>query len=93
MKRFGEPIHQLELKHKLSTGITIEGLPGIVPEFYEISACNAANYQFFHNWQELDQEQKAKLVAHYYGDIMVNAHKDDAMNDKMKKDSRKRGVK
>lgn len=93
IKRHGEPIYQIQIKNKFSTGIEVDGLPGVVPEFYEIRACNAANYRYYHDWQELDQEQKSVLIGHYYGTVLIDAHKDDAVSQKMKHDQKKQGTK
>lgn len=91
--RNGQPIQDIRLKYKLETGIEFRDFPGIVPRFYEKEACDAANYRFYHDWQELDREQKAFIVAHYYMKTLIGGHKDEVVNDKIKKDAKKRGAK
>lgn len=68
-------------------------MPGLVPKFYELAACKAANYQFFHNWQELTSDQQAILIAHYFGENIMESHKNDALSTKMEQDSKKKGKK
>lgn len=91
--RNGQPIQEIQLKYKLETGIEFKDFPGIVPRFYEVEACNAANYEYYGNWQELDRKQKAFLVGHYYTKMLVNGHKDDVVNAKIEKDQKKRSAK
>jgi hypothetical protein len=91
--RHGSPIQSLKLRFKLDTGIDIKELPGIIPTFYEMKACVAANYQFFDNWQELAEWQKAKLIALYFADNLVNGAKDDTVQEKIELDNKKRSKK
>lgn len=93
MTRHGRPIQNIQLKYKLDTGIEIKEVPGIVPSFYEIKACNAANYEYYGSWQELEDWQKAKLIGHYFLDNLINGAKDDTVQDKIKLDQKKRGNK
>lgn len=93
MTRHGQPIQTVKLKYKLNTEIEFHDFPGIIPKFYEIDACNEANYSYYGNWQELEPEQKAFLVAHYYMKSLVAGHKEETVNDKIKKDQKKRGAK
>lgn len=88
--RNDQPIQEIQLKSKLNTGIEIKDFPGIIPRYYEIEACNEANYQYYGNWQELDTEQKATIVAHYYLRNLMESHKNEVVNDKIKKDQKKR---
>lgn len=82
----------MQLKYRLETNIEIKAIfPGLVPEFYVISACNAANHTYDGTWLELTREQKAKIIGHYYSAFMIEGHKSDTVNDKIKKDSKKRG--
>jgi hypothetical protein len=58
-----------------------------------MKACVAANYQFFDNWQELAEWQKAKLIALYFADNLVNGAKDDTVQEKIELDNKKRSKK
>lgn len=55
-------------------------LPGCIPVFLEVKACNAANYQYFGNWQELEPEEQAFLIAHYISVQLVENNVKDAEN-------------
>lgn len=90
MLRNNEPIQNVNLKYRLATGIEVKDFPGIVPKLYEINACHAANYRYYSDWQQLESHEKATLIAHYYTNILLDSHKSEAMNDKMKKDQKKR---
>ena len=68
-----------------------ESIPGSIPLFYEIDACNAANYQYFHSWQELTPEQQSILIGHYFSVKLVNNNTQDAENRKLKAQSKKGG--
>jgi hypothetical protein len=66
-----------------------ESIPGSIPLFYEIDACNTANYQYFGSWQELTPEQQSILIAHYFSVKLVNNNTQDAENRKLKAQSKK----
>lgn len=90
ISRNDEPIQEVTLKYKLSTGIEVKDFPGIVPKFYERQACQAANYRYYHDWQDLTVEQKAEVLAHYFLENLMESHKSEVINDRIKKDQRKR---
>lgn len=60
------------------TGIEFGHLPGCIPLFLEVQACKAAHYRYFHDWQELDEQQKAFLIGHYISERWVDNHQQDA---------------
>jgi len=41
-------------------------------------ACNAANYKYFGDWQELTAEQQSFLIAHFYAGRLLESHQGDA---------------
>lgn len=88
--RNNEPIQNLQLKYKLSTGIEVKDFPGIIPKFYEIQACHASNYQYYGNWKSLEPHEKATLIAHYYVNVLMESHKNEVITDKARKDQKKR---
>jgi len=53
-------------------------VPGCVPLFLEVQACHVANYRYFHDWQELEEEQKAFLIGHFVTGRWVSNHQADA---------------
>lgn len=68
----------------------------MISQFHEMMACKAANYRYFHDWQELTPQQKELLSAHYLAGILLDSHKDDAVNramEKQRKRSSKKGKK
>ena len=65
----------------------------MVNPFYEIAACNAANYRFYHDWQELSSEQKEILVGHYFAGTLLENHKADAQNRASERPNKGRGKK
>lgn len=72
------PIAEVGLKNSLSTGIEFEHLPGCIPIFLEVQACQAANYRYFHDWQELNKDQQAFLIGHFISARWVENNKEDA---------------
>ncbi len=54
-----------------------------------MEACHKANYQYYGNWRELRPEERAVLVAHYYAGILIENHKQDALNQEMERASKK----
>lgn len=80
---------EVAISHKFESGIDVGSIPGIIPEFYEITACNQANYRYFHDWQELLPEQKAKIVSHYLLNVTIDSHKSDAEQTEMERRMRK----
>lgn len=54
-----------------------------------MSAAHAANYRYFGDWQELSWQQKAKIVAFYLLNNMVESHKEDAVASALEKKSGK----
>lgn len=82
----------MEIKTKVEVGLGFHDLPGLIPRFVEIEACNAANYRFFHDWPELTSDQKAELVAHHFASGMIEGHKNDAITKQMKKKKGKGGL-
>lgn len=90
MTRNGQPIWTIHLKHRLETGIEIEeGIPGLIAPYYEICACHAAGYAFFTSWRELDWQERAVLVAHYFIQRLIANHASDAEIDQIKKQQAK----
>lgn len=43
------------------------------PRLDEIFACRWAGYQFFHDWLDLENEQKEELIAAYRIESQINA--------------------
>lgn len=87
MTRNGLPIQEISLKSKLDTGIEIEDVPGMVPRFYEMSACNDANYRFYGDWQELSKEQREDIVAHFILRHIIDGHKDEVVSQEFERKS------
>lgn len=74
-------------------GLSVGGLPGNIPLQHEIEACNAANYQYWHSWKALEEDQRALLVAQYYTKLMIEAHKSDAAMTESERARRRSGAK
>jgi hypothetical protein len=74
----------------METGIDIRHIPGLIPDIYVISACNAANYCYHTTWLDLTYEQRAEIVAHYLLDKLIESHVHDAQQDEMERQNRKR---
>src|SRR5690606_40484013 len=65
-------------KNAIRSTISINSLPGLIPLTTEVDACHAANYRYFHEWQELAPEQQAFLIGHYLSSTMKeNIQKDE----------------
>jgi hypothetical protein len=73
-------------------GLRIGGLPGNIPLQTEIDACHQANYRFFHDWPELDVQQKSLIIGQYLNKQMIQAHRDDTTMTEMER-ARRRGKK
>jgi len=76
--RNGVPIYKIKLKDAYQTGIEVDRIPGLVPEFYERQACNKANYCFDTTWQNLSMPQKASHIAQYTLENLLERHHMDA---------------
>ena len=76
--RFGKPITEISVHKPLYTGIDFQKIPGCIPVFVEVAACNASNYRYFGDWQELTGKEKGWLIAHYMLSVMVENHTKDA---------------
>lgn len=76
--RNGIPILEVRLTHGIDTGLEFENLPGAISLYDELSACRYNNYRYWHDWQELNGLQKARLVAFYYLNILVENNRKDA---------------
>lgn len=89
MYRNGLRIREIRLK-TVDTGISFNDLPGIVPLYHEIEACNAANYRFYDDWQDLSGKQRATLIAHYYVKNMIEQNVSDAQQKAAERAARRR---
>jgi hypothetical protein len=77
------------LQDTIDTGIVLGGLlPGMVPLFEEREASCQSNYTW-KAWQRLTGEERAEAVAHYRIKLILNLHRDDAMNKEMKRRNRR----
>lgn len=90
VKRFGVAINEVPLRNTLDTGIEFEHLPGHIPVFLEVEACIANNYRYFHDWQELEEKQKAFLIGQFISKRWVDSHRSDAEYREMEKASRRK---
>ena len=88
--RYGIPLADFKISDVTPTGMDFESIPGSVPMYHEILACNAANYRYFHDWQELTPEQQSILLAHYFSVILVGNNSQDAENRRMKAESKRK---
>jgi len=86
--RNGLPIREIKLK-SIDAGISFEEVPGIVPLFHEISACKAAHYTFFGDWQDLSGPERSTLIAHYYLQHMLDQNIQDAQTKYQERQMRK----
>lgn len=82
------PIQDYYLK-RLRTGITIDHLPGCIPVYYEVEACQKANYTYWDTWQALSVEQQTWVIAKYLLDNYVQSNQADAQNKEIDKERRK----
>lgn len=78
------------MRRPLYTGIDFFHLPGCIPVFYEVAACKASGYRYWGDWQELDAQQKAWLIAHYLLDRLIQSHQQDAESEALER-ATKRG--
>lgn len=76
--RHGRLLDDYPLSSTLETGLDFTHLPGCLPVYYEVAACNAANYRYFDDWQQLKPEQQAFLIAYYLRHKQVENHTKDA---------------
>lgn len=59
-------------------------IPGCVPVFMEVQACNIANYEYFSTWQDLSPNQQAFHIAQFIANNWIQSHKSDAEYRQMK---------
>jgi len=50
----------------------------MIPLYVEMQACHAAEYRYFHDWQELTPKQQSILIAHYISVLLVKNNTQDA---------------
>ncbi len=75
----GSPITQAHLSHSIDTGVRIEGIPYLVPEYHVMAAAAEASYKYYDaEWQDMPYQQKAKIVALHFARILVHNHSEDA---------------
>jgi hypothetical protein len=85
------PIHEHPIRHPIQTGIEFSPLiPGVVPLYYEIEACNRFGFEYFTTWQDQSPEVKALYVAHLYTMYEVETHRKDAENRQAERDAKRR---
>lgn len=89
--RNGQPLRELSLTETIYTGIHFDHVAGCIPVFYEVDACNQANYQYFGNWQLLTPEQQSFLIGHYFTKISIANHQKDAEAAYVRKQRQKKG--
>jgi len=65
-------------------------MPGLVPLYDEMAACRFAGYRFWHEWQDLSPQERARLVAYYYLDALVEGHKEDAAIEYSRRQSKRK---
>ena len=89
MNRSGTPIQKVKLSNTLKTGIEVLSIPGLIPEIYERNACNTSNYQYDTTWQALSEWDRAKHIAHYILNNLIENNVQDAQAREMRKKSKK----
>jgi hypothetical protein len=87
--RGGQPIQEIELKSRLQVDINAEDIPGLIPRFYVIEACNHANYRFHGNWNRLAPEEKEEIVAHYIMMNIIENNKNDIVAQEIERKKKK----
>ncbi len=81
VKRNGEPLHLLQLKRQLQTGIEYQQtVPGIVPEIEERESARFAGYTW-REWLELPRDERADSIAWHRINQLISAHVAEAQAD------------
>lgn len=62
----------------------------MVPHYYEICAAHAAGETYYGTWQLLSPQEKATLVAHWYMNLEIDSHIEDAKAKEIKNRSKKK---
>lgn len=90
ISRNGEPIESHYVKHGVSSGITYDRLvPDLVPLFEEHEAMIYANYNLT-EWRGLHWFERSLHVAQYRYKRLIELHGNDAVAEKVERDSKKR---
>lgn len=63
----------------------------MIAHYFVLEACHAANYRYYHDWQELTPTERAVLVAHYLQKQQVQSHQQDAEITHSERQQRKKG--
>ena len=91
MTRNDRPIAEVKLRYSIQSGIEIPSRLGIIPLLYEMQACDAANYRFFHDWKELSRQERAIIVAKHVISQLIDSHREDAVARDIDRKSKKGG--
>jgi hypothetical protein len=57
----------------------------MIDEFTVMAAAHAGHYQYYGDWQLLSWQEKAKIVAYYLLNLLVESHKEDAVASALEK--------
>ena len=89
VERDGQDIMETRIRHGVRTGLSFGRLlPGMVPLYEELEAMRFAGYNQL-AWQELGPDERAESVAHYRMHQLVEMHKEDAVAERMKRETEK----
>jgi len=76
--RGGIPIVEYPIKHKLETGISLDGMNyGLVSEYEELETMRFTNHSL-PEWQSLSSQIQAKLIAFHRIEKLVKLNQSDA---------------
>ena len=88
IERNGEPVENHPVRHGVNPNITYGRLlPNLVPFYEEQEALRYANYNYG-EWRKLPYMEKALHVAHYRYNRLVKLHGEDAVSDKIERESK-----
>lgn len=86
MTRHETPILEYPLARRVNTGISIQAMPGVVPEYEEREAAVFAHYNWS-DWCSLDWTERANAVAHYRLHSLIESHVNEAVERAQKRQS------
>jgi hypothetical protein len=72
------PIAEAKLRYSVDTGIAIEGMPLLIPEYHVMAAAGEAGYRYYGDWQDLNWHEKANIVALHFARTLIHNHSEDA---------------
>lgn len=78
------------MRKAVSTGISFEGMPGVVNEYIQREAARFALYRWG-DFEALPVSERVRIIAHYRGNRLIEMHESEAIGEDMDRHARASG--